>query len=126
MLQLLDAIRFLHSNRVLHRDLKLSNLLYNSRGELRVADFGLARRVGGRYVGCGNIWDDVDGSTGGCLTPKVVSLWYRPPELLLGSDRYDMGVDNWGAGCIFGELLRGKPLMDGRDELSQLQKMVSY
>jgi serine/threonine protein kinase len=107
---------------VLHRDLKLSNLLYNHRGELKVADFGLARRVGGEFVGdkfSGNMSLDT------CLTPKVASLWYRPPELLFGSEHYDQGVDNWGAGCAFGEFLRGKPLMDGKNELEQLQKMVS-
>jgi len=126
MLQLLEALQFLHSRYVLHRDLKLSNLLYNHRGELRVADFGLARRVGGEYVG------GSDGSHGGgespqsCLTPKVVSLWYRPPELLFGSVHYDQGVDAWGAGCVMGELLRGKPLMDGRNEMDQLQKMFDF
>ena len=89
MLQLLGALRFLHSRHVLHRDLKLSNLLYNHRGELRVADFGLARRVRGEYVG-GNC--DGFREKNCCLTPKVVSLWYRPPELLFGSEYYDMGV----------------------------------
>ena len=123
MIQLLEAIRFIHSNYILHRDLKLSNLLYNNRGELRVADFGLARRVGGEYVGeCKGRRDHTE-SSDSCLTPKVVSLWYRPPELLLGSEYYDQGVDNWGAGCVFGELLRGKPLMDGRNEMEQLQRM---
>ena len=89
MLQLLGAIRFLHSRFILHRDIKLSNLLYNHRGELRVADFGLARRVGGKYIG-----DDTDivSSKTCCLTPKVVSLWYRPPELLFGSEYYDMSI----------------------------------
>ncbi len=87
-----------------------------------MADFGLARRVGGEFVGdkfSGNMSLDT------CLTPKVASLWYRPPELLFGSEHYDQGVDNWGAGCAFGEFLRGKPLMDGKNELEQLQKMVS-
>lgn len=89
MLQLLGAIRFLHSRFILHRDIKLSNLLYNHRGELRVADFGLARRVGGEYIG-----DDTDivSRKTCCLTPKVVSLWYRPPELLFGSEYYDMSI----------------------------------
>jgi cyclin-dependent kinase 10 len=89
MLQLLGALRFLHSRHVLHRDLKLSNLLYNHRGELKVADFGLARRVGGEFVGDG--CSDWKGKNC-CLTPKVVSLWYRPPELLFGSEFYDMSV----------------------------------
>lgn len=123
MLQLLEAIRFMHSNYILHRDLKLSNLLYNHRGELRVADFGLARRVGGEYVNEIKSSGAVEDFSESCLTPKVVSLWYRPPELLFASEYYDQGVDNWGAGCIMGELLRGKPLMDGRNEMDQLQKM---
>ncbi len=145
MVQLLKALKFLHANYVLHRDLKLSNLLYNHKGELKVADFGLARRVGGEYVAV------VDSGgrrrhgrlTGGsnsaktvstdppsphspycCLTPKVVSLWYRPPELLFGAEQYDSGIDLWGCGCIMGELLRGKPIMDGKNEMDQVQKMV--
>ena len=89
-----------------------------------MADFGLARRVSGKYVGDGKSNNNVQNS--GDLTPKVVSLWYRPPELLFGSEYYDQGVDTWGAGCVMGELLRGKPLMDGRNEMDQLQKMVSY
>mmetsp|Transcript_19238 Transcript_19238/g.40400 ORF Transcript_19238/g.40400 Transcript_19238/m.40400 type:complete len:421 (-) Transcript_19238:55-1317(-) len=123
-LQLLDAVKFLHSRHVLHRDLKMSNLLYNHRGELRVADFGLARRVGAEYIGDG--FRGNDSTRRNCLTPKVVSLWYRPPELLLGSEYYDRGVDNWGAGCILGELLRGKPLMDGKEEMEQIQKMFDF
>jgi len=105
MLQLLEALRFLHSRYIIHRDLKMSNLLYNDRGELRVCDFGLARKVGSQHVGGGV--DNAD-SAQSCLTPKVASLWYRPPELLFGSEYYDHGVDNWGAGCIMGELIKGK------------------
>mmetsp|Transcript_37991 Transcript_37991/g.79584 ORF Transcript_37991/g.79584 Transcript_37991/m.79584 type:complete len:236 (+) Transcript_37991:1060-1767(+) len=137
MVQLLTALKFLHSNHVLHRDLKLSNLLYNHRGELRVCDFGLARRVDGEFVVVG---DDKKSSGSAvsvseegrhrrsscCLTPKVVSLWYRPPELLFGSEHYDRGVDNWGAGCVMGELLKGRPVMDGRNEMDQLQKMFDF
>lgn len=137
----MEALRFLHSNYVLHRDLKLSNLLYNHGGELKVADFGLARRVGAECIVAGNEKkqtkkektgngtcsgkDHTDGTSHSfCLTPKVVSLWYRPPELLLGAEQYDQGLDMWSSGCIMGELLRGKPLLDGKNEMDQLQKMV--
>ena len=119
MQQLLDAIKFLHSRCIIHRDLKCSNLLYNHRGELKIADFGLARRIGRD-----NVFNDLSKPCN--LTPKVVSLWYRPPELLLGLERYDQGVDNFGAGCIMGELLLGRPVMDGRNEMDQIQKMFDF
>lgn len=106
--QLLLAVAHLHANHVMHRDLKLSNLLLTNNGELKLCDFGLAREYGyplGRY------------------TSKVVTLWYRPPELLLGSHTYDTAVDMWGVGCIFGELLQNTPLLVGKSEIHQLELM---
>mmetsp|Transcript_45820 Transcript_45820/g.143329 ORF Transcript_45820/g.143329 Transcript_45820/m.143329 type:complete len:408 (-) Transcript_45820:169-1392(-) len=109
-LQLLSAVAHLHLHWIVHRDLKMSNLLYNSRGHLKLADFGLAREF---YRPTRD------------MTLKVVTLWYRAPELLLGGNRYDQSVDLWAAGCIIGELLCGRPLMPGQDEADQIQRVFS-
>jgi cyclin-dependent kinase 10 len=112
LLQLLSAVAFLHARCVLHRDLKLSNLLYTNAGMLKLADFGLARNA-----------SPVAGS--GALTPRVVTLWYRAPELLLGCTQYGTPVDAWAAGCILGELLRREPLFPGTDEAETWRYMVA-
>ncbi|XP_069565159.1 cyclin-dependent kinase 6 [Brachyistius frenatus] len=106
MLQLLRGLDFLHTNLVLHRDLKPENILISSRGEVKIADFGLAR------IHTFNI----------ALTPDVVTLWYRAPEVLLNSV-YMSSVDMWSAGCIFAELFLLRPLFKGISEVQQLQKI---
>ncbi|KAG0201568.1 hypothetical protein BGX28_005658 [Mortierella sp. GBA30] len=108
MLQLLSATELLHENWILHRDLKTSNLLLNNKGEIKVADFGLARRYG---------------EPQGVMTQPVVTLWYRAPELLLGSKHYTTAIDMWSIGCIFAEFVNNEPLLPGRSEAEQLEKI---
>ncbi|KAM0274285.1 hypothetical protein ACHAQH_007992 [Verticillium albo-atrum] len=108
LLQLTSGIAYLHDNWILHRDLKTSNLLLNNRGQLKIADFGMARYVGDPPPK---------------LTQLVVTLWYRAPELLLGAQIYDWSVDMWSVGCIMGELLTREPLLQGSNEVDQVTKI---
>ncbi|KAK2461797.1 hypothetical protein APHAL10511_006260 [Amanita phalloides] len=107
MLQLLSAVAHCHSNWILHRDLKTSNLLMNNRGTIKVADFGLARRYGDP-VGVGG------------MTQLVVTLWYRAPEILLGAKTYSTAIDMWSVGCIFAELILKEPLFQAKKEMEML------
>ncbi|WVF66625.1 hypothetical protein IAT40_001365 [Kwoniella sp. CBS 6097] len=110
MRQLLSAVAHCHANWILHRDLKTSNLLMNNRGQIKVADFGLARKFGDPL---------------GEMTQLVVTLWYRSPELLLGAKEYTTAVDMWSVGCIFAELMQGEALFPGRGEIDQINKIFS-
>ncbi|KAG5928179.1 hypothetical protein E4U53_002733 [Claviceps sorghi] len=111
LLQLTAGVSYLHENWILHRDLKTSNLLLNNRGQLKIADFGMARYVG----------DPPPPK----LTQLVVTLWYRAPELLLGAKTYDAAVDMWSVGCIFGELITREPLLQGTNEVDQMSKIFA-
>ncbi|GAB5369078.1 hypothetical protein AAMO2058_001374400 [Amorphochlora amoebiformis] len=106
MLQLLSALDHLHKNFIIHRDLKLANLLITNSGQLKIADFGLARIFGNPLKP---------------YTPRVVTLWYRAPELLLGCKTYHTAVDMWATGCMLGELLRNTPLLPGETEIEQIE-----
>eukprot|EP00397_Hematodinium_sp_SG-2012_P031849 GEMP01033852.1.p1 GENE.GEMP01033852.1~~GEMP01033852.1.p1 ORF type:complete len:394 (+),score=73.27 GEMP01033852.1:177-1358(+) len=111
MKQLLNALIYIHENKVCHRDLKLSNILINKGGELKLADFGLARVM--------------NTALQTNYTNRVITLWYRPPELLLGSKVYDFSVDVWSAGCILGELLHGRALFPFDTEMKVFSAICS-
>lgn len=106
--QLLQGINYCHVNRVLHRDLKPQNLLINVEGELKLADFGLARAFGIPVRS---------------YTHEVVTLWYRAPDVLMGNRNYSTPIDMWAVGCIFAEMASGRPLFPGQSEKDQLNKI---
>ncbi|XP_064616031.1 cyclin-dependent kinase 9-like [Liolophura sinensis] len=110
MQQLLNGLYFIHSNKVLHRDMKAANILITKNGVLKLADFGLARAFSTSNAGKPNRY-----------TNRVVTLWYRPPELLLGERNYGPPIDLWGAGCIMAEMWTRSPIMQGITEQHQLQ-----
>eukprot|EP00761_Pharyngomonas_kirbyi_P004320 gb/GECH01004324.1/.p1 GENE.gb/GECH01004324.1/~~gb/GECH01004324.1/.p1 ORF type:complete len:416 (+),score=79.12 gb/GECH01004324.1/:1-1248(+) len=112
MKQILQGVAECHKKWVLHRDLKPANLLVDKKGHVKLADFGLAR---------------IYGSPGRRYTPKVVTLWYRAPELLYGAEEYGPPVDMWSVGCIFAHLMLRKPYFftDSDSELEMLSRIFS-
>jgi cyclin-dependent kinase len=106
--QLIKGVSYIHKFKILHRDLKPQNLLISREGILKIADFGLARGYG---IPVKN------------YTHEVVTLWYRPPDVLLGSKNYLTTVDIWSIGCIFAEMVTGKPLFTGVSDTDQLKKI---
>ncbi len=108
MYQLLKGVEHIHNNKVFHRDLKPQNLLISNDKIMKIADFGLARNFG---IPVKN------------YTHEVVTLWYRSPEVLLGSRNYNITIDTWSIGCIFAEMITSKPLFDGNNEQEQLKRI---
>uniref|UniRef100_A0A7E4UM17 cyclin-dependent kinase n=1 Tax=Panagrellus redivivus TaxID=6233 RepID=A0A7E4UM17_PANRE len=108
MQQLLNGLAYCHSHRVVHRDLKPQNLLVTNDGVIKLADFGLARAFS---------------IPSRCYTHEVVTMWYRAPEVLLGTKMYSTGIDMWSLGCIFAECVKSDPLFDGDCEIDQLYKI---
>jgi len=131
--QLLQALQYMHAHKYVHRDIKSSNILLNDSFELKLADFGLARSVeptildqmhDHQHHNRSNNNNNSSSSTQQDLTNKVITLWYRPPEILVGTVQYTAAVDVWSAGCILAELVLGKPLFAGKTEVDQLQMIV--
>lgn len=112
MQQLFRGLHHCHGRGVLHRDIKGSNLLINDDGILKIGDLGLAT------------FFQPDQKQP--LTSRVVTLWYRAPELLLGATQYGVGIDMWSTGCILAELFTGEPIMPGRTEVIHLKLKKSF
>lgn len=108
LIQFLKAVDHMHRHWIIHRDLKPSNLLYSNKGKLTVCDYGMARKYDSPVLK---------------YTREVVTLWYRCPELLLGSQKYSTPLDMWSVGCIFAEMLSTKPLFPGEGEIDQTNKI---
>lgn len=105
MHQLISGLNYCHSHRILHRDLKPQNLLIDRTGKLTIADLGLSRAFG------------IPMRT---YTHEVITLWYRAPEILLGSKHYSTSVDMWSVGCIFAEMVTLRPLFPGDSQIDEL------
>lgn len=108
--EIIEGITYLHRRNIIHRDLKPQNILINKRGNIKIADFGLSRKINLPLRS---------------LTKDVITLWYRPPELLLSCSIYNTNIDIWSYGCILSEILNYKPLFPGDSEIDQLVKIFT-
>ena len=109
--QILKGVEYLHSKKIIHRDLKPQNVLINKDLTIKLADFGLSRKLSFEKRP---------------YTQEVLSLWYRAPELLLGSNIYNEAIDIWSIGCIFGFLILKNTLFEGENEIDQLNKIMKF
>ena len=108
MKQMIEGVKYLHDRNIVHRDIKCGNILMSNTGEIKLADFGLARFMN---------------RTDKNYTNKVVTLWYRSPELLLGSTNYAASVDMWSIGCCFAELIKMAPLFQTDTEAKAIDRI---
>ena len=111
--QILKSIKYIHSGGIFHRDLKPSNILINSDCFIKLCDFGLARAIGNQ-----------EENTNSIMTEYVATRWYRAPEIVFGSKKYNESVDMWSIGCILAELINGTPLFPGKSTLGQIQLII--
>ncbi|KAJ4302478.1 cyclin-dependent protein kinase [Collariella sp. IMI 366227] len=114
MFQLLNGCQYLHTNWVLHRDLKPANIMVTSSGGVKIGDLGLARLS---YKPLHSLYSG---------DKVVVTIWYRAPELLLGSRHYTPAIDMWAVGCIFAELLSLRPIFKGEEAKMDSKKTVPF
>jgi cell division cycle 2-like len=106
--QIISGMQHIHHKWLLHRDMKTSNILVHTTGRVAICDFGLARKFQHPLKP---------------LTQMVITLWYRPPELLFGEQVYGPAVDMWSIGCIMGELITKDAILQGQGELDQADKI---
>ena len=109
--QILAGLNYCHAHRIIHRDLKPQNILVSKGGNVKIADFGLARAFSLPIK---------------TLTHEIETLWYRAPEILLGQKQYSLGVDSWSIGCILAELIEKRPLFIGDSEIDQIFKIFQF
>ena len=119
MKAILSGLVYIHKKNILHRDIKGANLLIDNDNNLKIADWGLARLVKNAVQSKGK--DGTMNKHTQNLTNRVVTLWYRAPELLLGALKYGGAVDVWSAGCLMGEMLDRKAMLPGHNEKSQME-----
>ncbi|KAG8188160.1 hypothetical protein JTE90_029084 [Oedothorax gibbosus] len=114
--QLFEGLSHLHQHEFMHRDIKPANLLLTKEGELKIGDFGMSRVLKEKLPN-----DD----TPGTYTPRVVTLWYRAPEVLLSQSQYGTAVDMWSAGCVMAKMFTRYPIFPGESEIHQLDLITS-